>query len=160
MNLTIRLTMHEHGWASLIIRYDQREVNVDLSDVFDPFRELVEWGYIIQKNILPASITINEERHLIMLDATYSSSEDQFHLLATGSYMNQVYMDINLNRLSFCNLLKKEIIRFFKDEFNEQHWDSYYEKQDINPFSLKSWVLSHSWILDKGVNQNIDLEIE
>ena len=47
--ISIELKMFDHGWAALIFKYDQLEISIDLSDVYDPFQDLVNWGGIFNK---------------------------------------------------------------------------------------------------------------
>ena len=52
-NLGVRLEMEEYGWAKLHLTLDDTTVSICLSDVFDPFPELVAWGREIDEGDLP-----------------------------------------------------------------------------------------------------------
>lgn len=113
--ISIELKMFDHGWAALIFKYDQLEISIDLSDVYDPFQDLVNWGWNIQQNILPASIEIDEEGHVVKIVTENSIIEDQLIIrFIARSFVHT----LKLNKYFFLNTLKQEIQRFFENDFN------------------------------------------
>lgn len=144
--ISIELKMFDHGWAALIFKYDQLEISIDLSDVYDPFQDLVNWGWNIQQNILPASIEIDEEGHVVKIVAENSIIEDQLIIrFIAKSFVHT----LKLNKYFFLNTLKQEIKRFFENDFNQHEWHEIYPVRNL-PFScINDWVLNQTWI-----NQN------
>lgn len=152
MALTINLKMYEHGWAGLIFQTDEQKCHINLSDVFDPFKEIVAWGESIDQGTLPAILEIDEEGHIMILSA---KSLDFFHdqamieLTCIGSHLNKIYLSYHFNRNDFAALLKQEIIRFFQEDFNPSHWSEYdYDPKDEvwKPATLMQDILNHPWI--------------
>ena len=145
-SISIELKMFDHGWAALNFKYDQLEISIDLSDVYDPFQDLVNWGWNIQQNILPTAIEIDEEGHVIKIVAENSIIEDQLIIRFIAKSFTHT---IKVNKYFFLNTLKQEIKRFFKDEFNTNEWEEMNEEGNLPFYNIKDWVLNHIWI-----NQN------
>jgi len=144
--ISIELKMFDHDWAALIFKYDQLEISIDLSDVYDPFQDLVNWGWNIQQNILPASIEIDEEGHVVKIVAENSIIEDQLIIrFIAKSFVHT----LKLNKYFFLNTLKQEIQRFFENDFNQHEWHEIYPVRNLPFFCINDWVLNHTWI-----NQN------
>lgn len=57
----IRLEMRAYGWARLYMSLDAADATISLSDVYDPFAELVAWGREIDEGDLPIPMEIDEE---------------------------------------------------------------------------------------------------
>lgn len=142
-SISIELKMFDHGWAALNFKYDQLEISIDLSDVYDPFQDLVNWGWNIQQNILPTTIEIDEEGHVIKIVAENSIIEDQLIIRFIAKSFTHT---IKVNKYFFLNTLKQEIKRFFKDEFNTNEWEEMNEEGNLPFYNIKDWVLNHIWI--------------
>ena len=57
----------EYVWAKLHLTLDAVTVSIRLSDVFDPFPELVAWGREIDGGDLPIGMEIDEEGQIAEL---------------------------------------------------------------------------------------------
>lgn len=143
---SIHFKMHHYGWAALHLNCDGINVLIDLSDVFDPFQDLVNWGWNIQQNILPASININEEGHIVTIIASNSKTENTLSIQLKSRSFKYTF---KIDRLGFCHIFKQEVKRFFKDEFNTNEWEEMNDEGNLPFYNIKDWVLNHIWI-----NQN------
>lgn len=145
-SISIELKMFDHGWATLNFKYDQLEISIDLSDVYDPFQDLVNLGWNIQQNILPTSIEIDEEGHVVKIVAENSIIEDQLIIRFIAKSFTHT---IKVNKYLFLKILRQEIKHFFEHDFNQNEWEEIYPVRNL-PFScINDWVLNHTWI-----NQN------
>lgn len=139
---SIHFEMRQYGWAALHFNCDGVNVLVDLSDVFNPFQDLVIWGWRIQQNILPALINIDEEGHITTIIAK-EFHENTLSIQFKGKNSNHTF---KVDKMDFCHALKQEIKRFFNEEFNKNEWEEMNPERNQPYCCIKDWVLNHNWI--------------
>lgn len=59
--IQISFTDRKHGWILMKLNLPEKMISVYLSNVFDPFPDLLDWLEKICHNDLPAALTIDEE---------------------------------------------------------------------------------------------------
>lgn len=157
--LNFKLVMGKYGWCQFVFEHLANQFHINLSDVFCPFKDLIYWVDKIEKHSLFNELIIDEEGHEMTLSAKYIDNKN-IQIMIEGSYENKIYLDINVNYHLFCTKLKKEIIRFFSDEFDPLHWDKYGLRRDneedlvsLEEDGLKEWVFAY-YNITKETNGN------
>ena len=77
--------MQKYGWAKLHLTLDAVTATIYLSDVFDPFNELVAWGREIDEGDLPIQIEIDEEGQEAVLTVLRTEDPERVLLRVTGN---------------------------------------------------------------------------
>ena len=122
-NFAVRLEMEEYGWAKLHLTLDATTVSIYLSDVFDPFPELVAWGREIDEGDLPIQMEIDEEGQIAVLTVLRTENPSRVLLRVTRNYENEILLEGVVDRANLASALKFELRRVFTTEFDPQHWD-------------------------------------
>lgn len=148
----IRLEMEEYGWAKLHLTLDATTATIHLSNVFDPFPELVAWGREIDEGDLPIEMEIDEEGREAVLTVLRTENPARILLRITRKYENEILLEGIVVRATLAAALKAELIRFFTTEFDPQHWDSQDDNfGDENDYvQIKDRVMSHAWLATDG----------
>ncbi|MEO5332680.1 MAG: hypothetical protein H7839_11710 [Magnetococcus sp. YQC-5] len=157
-HLNLRLVMKQHGWANLDVTIGTSTIKLWLSQDYDPFCGLVEWGQCIEDGTLPVHLEIDEESTVKVL--TVLSTEDPARVLlrvadpdpdpdpGPGPYpdSNGIFLEGMVSRVALATLLKEELRRFFTLEFDPDHWEK--DEKEFNPsyVSTRDRVLGHSWL--------------
>jgi hypothetical protein len=143
----IRLEMEEHGWAKLHLTLDAATATIHLSEVFDPFDEIVAWGREIDEGDLPVQMEIDEEGQESVLTVLRTETPERVLLRVTRKYSDEVLLEGIVARAALASALKSELRRFFMTEFDPQHWDL---RGDFDPeddyVQVKDRVLNHAWL--------------
>ena len=143
----IRLEMEEYGWAKLHMTLDFAKATIHLSDVFDPFPELVAWGREIDEGDLPIEMEIDEEGQEAVLTVLRTENPERVLLRVTRKYENEILLEGIVARATLAAALKAELIRFFTTELDPQHWDM---RRDDDPedgyVHIHDLVLNHAWL--------------
>ncbi len=92
-NLGVRLEMEEYGWAKLHLTLDAATVSICLSEVFDPFPEMVAWGREIDEGDLPIQMEIDEEGHIAVLTVLRTENPSRVLLRVTSSDENKILLE-------------------------------------------------------------------
>jgi hypothetical protein len=146
--IDIRLEMEEYGWAKLHLTLDDTKATIDLSEVFDPFPELVAWGREIDEGDLPIQMEIDEEGTEAVLTVLRTDDPQRVLLRVTHTYKNAMRLEGVVSRAALAAALKKELMRFFTKEFDPQHWDLRGDPDDLKDdhVHVKDAVLNHPWL--------------
>lgn len=146
--LAIRLEMEEYGWAKLHLTLDDATATIHLSEVFDPFPELVAWGREIGEGDLPIEMEIDEEGQEAVLTVLRTDDPQRVLLRVTRKYENTTLLEGIMARATLAAALKAELLRFFAVEFDPQHWDLRGDPEDIEDdhVFVKDTVLNHPWL--------------
>ncbi|GHT93821.1 hypothetical protein FACS1894116_06660 [Betaproteobacteria bacterium] len=146
--LGVRLEMGEYGWAKLHLTLDDATVTIHLSEVFDPFPELLAWGREIGEGDLPIEMEIDEEGQEAVLTVLRTDDPQRVLLRVTRKYENTTLVEGVVARAALAATLKGELIRFFTTEFDPQHWDLRGDPDDIEDdyVHVKDAVLNHPWL--------------
>lgn len=144
----IRLKMGKFGWADLYLSLGATMVSIRLSEVFDPFFELVEWGQKIDEDDQPFQIEIDEEGRIVVLAVMRTENPERVLLRVTPIYSNEVLLEGIVPRANLAATLKAELRRFFTTEFDPMHWDLQCDpdKLDDDYVQVKDMVLNHPWL--------------
>lgn len=146
--LDVRLEMEEYGWAKLHLTLDEATATIHLSEVFDPFPELVVWGREIGEGDLPIEMEIDEEGQEAVLTVLRTDNPQRVLLRVTRKYENSTLLEGVVPRATLAAALKAELIRFFTAEFDPQHWDLRGDPDDVEDdhVYVKDAVLNHPWV--------------
>lgn len=142
--LGIHFVMFQHGWAQLQFHLNEEKYLIDLSDVFDPFEDLMSWLADISSNRLPTQIKINEEGFISLLHIDkYDDKQIQFSI--QNAENNEIFMKIICCQATFAQQFRAEFIRFFQEDFDPNHWGnrSFDSDEDNVYYDLKNIVLTH-----------------
>jgi hypothetical protein len=143
----IRLEMEEYGWAKLHLEFDAVTATINLSDVFDPFDELVAWGREIDEGDLPIAMEIDEEGQEAVLTVLRTENPGRVLLRVTRKYTDDILLEGIVARAALAAALKSELRRFFTTEFDPQHWDRPYgDDPEDEEAQVKDRALNHPWL--------------
>jgi len=146
-NFAVRLEMEEYGWAKLHLTLDATTVSIHLSDVFDPFPELVAWGREIDEGDLPIEMEIDEEGRIAVLTVLRTENPSRVLLRVTRNYENEILLEGVVDRATLASALKSELRRFFTTEFDPQHWDMGRDEDPEDGYvQTRDRVLGHAWL--------------
>lgn len=124
-NVGMRFEMEEYGWAKLHLSLDGTTVSICLSNVFDPFLELVAWGLEIDEGDLPIQIEIDEEGQITVLTVLPTDSLGRVLLRVTRSFENEFLLEGIVERTVLASTMKAELRRFFTSEAKGKRCISY-----------------------------------
>jgi hypothetical protein len=146
--LGVRLEMEEYGWAKLHLTLDDATATILLSEVFDPFPELLAWGREIGEGDLPVEMEIDEEGKEAVLTVLRTNDSQRVLLRVTRKYENEILLEGVVPRATLAAALKAELIRFFTADFDPQHWDLRGDPEDIEDdhVYVKDTVLNDPWL--------------
>ena len=139
--------MEKYGWATLELTLADATAKIDLSNVFDPFPELLAWGREIDEGDLPVEMQIDEEGLIAVLTVLRTDDPQRVLLRVTHTYENKRLLEGIVSRATLAAALKAELIRFFKTEFDPRHWDAQGDPEpDDDNIQTKDIVLNHPWV--------------
>jgi len=145
--LGVRFEMEEYGWAKLHLSLDDATVMIHLSNVFDPFPELLAWGREIGEGDLPVETEIDEEGQEAVLTVLRTDVPQRVLLRVTRKYENTILLEGIVSRATLAAALKDELIRFFTTEFDPQHWDMGRDPEpDDDYIQVKDAMLNDPWL--------------
>lgn len=145
--ISIRLEMQEYGWAKLHLTLDPVTATIYLSEVFDPFDELVAWGREIDEGDLPVQIEIDEEGQEAVLTVLRTENPERVLLRVTRKYSGEVLLEGITARATLAAALKAELRRFFTMEFDPEHWDTEHDDDPEDDYiQTKDRMLNHAWL--------------
>lgn len=144
----VRLEMKDYGWARLHLSLDDATLTIHLSEVFDPFGDLLGWGREIDEGDLPVQIEIDEEGRESVLTALRTDDPARVLLRVTRKYADQTLLEGIVARTALASALKSELRRFFESEFDPQHWDLQGDDLDrpCDYVQVKDRALNHAWL--------------
>lgn len=146
----VKLEMDQYGWAKLHLSLDASTVTIWLSEVFDPFDELVAWGRKINECDLPVEMEIDEEGSEMVLTVLRTEDPERVLLRVCRKYSDEIALEGLVSRTALAIALKSELRRFFSSEFDPAHWDDRggtdEEDNEDGSVSTKTRVTEHQWI--------------
>ncbi|MDO5679842.1 MAG: hypothetical protein Q4G54_05920 [Pelistega sp.] len=126
-----------YGWIDLHITFEDCELIVNLSEVYNPFYSLLTFGQEVAEGDLPIQITIDEESWETVLSVFNTGNSTLIFIRAAKKYTGEIFIEGVVDRKLFASALRAELIRFFNDEFDPALWDSYEpDEDDPNPISI------------------------
>jgi hypothetical protein len=115
--------MGQYGWAKLHISLADCRASMDLSNVFDPFDDLVAWGREVDEGDLPVMIEIDEEGSTVVLAVLPTEDPKRVLLRVKRLYPDELLLEGIVARSELAGTFKAELRRFFAQEFDPGHWD-------------------------------------
>lgn len=160
----IRLEMDQAGWAFLHLSLDQASLRVALSEVFDPFDDLVAWGREVAEGDLPVEMEIDEEGQEAVLAVLRTDDAARVLFRVKRKDTGELLLEGIVDRSAFGAALRAELRRFFVSEFDPEEWgdgrheddsedDGDESDDDHSPnyfVRVRDRVLQHPWIADSG----------
>ena len=141
----IGLEMREYGWARLHLTVGGATAAIHLSEVFDPFEDLVAWGRELEEGDLPIQMEIDEEGEEAVLTALRTEDPERVLLRVARKYSDEILLEGIVARSVLASTLKSELRRFFATEFDPHHWDLRGEDSD-DEVRVKERMLNHAWL--------------
>lgn len=146
-SIGVRLEMGQYGWADLYLSLDDVTAEVRLSQVYDPFDELLAWAREIDEGDLPIEMEIDEEGAIVTLTVLRTADPLRVLLRVTRSYLNETLLEGIVSRAALASALKIELRRFFTEKFDPQHWDDRGDDDPEDDFiKTKDSMLNHPWL--------------
>jgi hypothetical protein len=119
----VRFEMGQYGWARLHMSLADCSAAMDLSNVFDPFDDLVAWGREIDEGDLPVMIEFDEEGSYAALIVLPTEDPARVLLRVKRLYPDELLLEGIVARSELAGTFKAELRRFFAQEFDPGHWD-------------------------------------
>lgn len=138
--------MGEYGWAYLHLILGATAVKIWLSQVFDPFDELVAWGRKIEEGDIPVQMEIDEEGTEKVLTVLRTDDSNRVLFRVAEKYADDIQLEGIVSRVALAAALKAELRRFFSSEFDPNHWDDE-EEADESYVETRDRVLNHPWMV-------------
>ncbi|MCB1615948.1 MAG: hypothetical protein KDI30_08040, partial [Pseudomonadales bacterium] len=107
-NPVVRFEMEEYVWAKLHLTLDAVTVSIRLSDVFDPFPELVAWGREIDGGDLPIGMEIDEEGQIAELSVLRTENPARVLLRVARDHGEDILLEGIVDRATLASALKSE----------------------------------------------------
>ncbi len=143
----VRLQMQEYGWVDLHLTLNDAKATIELSEVYDPFPELLAWGREIAEGDLPVEMEIDEEGREAVLTVLRTDDPARVLLRVTHKHENKTLLEGIVSRAALAAALKAELIRFFRMEFDPLHWDLHGDSEPDDEYvPFKDIMLSHPWL--------------
>lgn len=142
--VSLRFEMGEYGWAYFHANLGESSVKIWLSDVFPPFGELLAWLKMLDRREVPALIHIDEEgvEKTLAVFGTDDISRVLFRIVER--YTDEIFIEGIVHLDQLIDAFRKALFKFFKDEFDPEHWRDYGEERDSS--NLKAIMLADPWL--------------
>lgn len=144
--VTFRFEMLDHGWARLHVAVGEDLATIRLSEVYNPFPRLVEWGSRIDAGDLPIEIEIDEEGEQALLTVLGTEDLDRVLFRVSRMYTEEYLLEGIVSRTDLAGALKSELRRFFGSEFDAARWEAPYRRGDEEFIPTKTIVNDHPWM--------------
>ena len=149
--LGVRLEMRSHGWARLHLTFDATTATISISNVYDPFEELIAWCREIDEGDLPIQMEIDEEGKEAVLTVLRTDDPARVLLRVSRKYPDEIMLEGILTRSTLAHTLQAELCRFFTTEFDPEHWDQgRADDPHTDYIGIKDRMLNHPWLVSIG----------
>lgn len=145
---SVRVGIHfeddDYGWVILRITLGEQNIEIDLSDVYDPFPSLLEWLQAISMNDMPIGFEIDEEGTEKALIA-HAFDADRLLVAVLDKWDRTEFGAAVVDRDTFLAAFRTELNDFLRDpdRFDTESWNA----TDINGReSYWTELLSHSFL--------------
>ncbi len=111
------------AWIILLISSQRKTHKIDISAVYSPFSNLMNFlDDILKKK--PSNLEIDEEGHIVEFVAkNLSTGRENFHLiLRNGLRTEEVYIEGDYDRKEFVQEFVIKLKYFLDNKFNEKGW--------------------------------------
>lgn len=141
--IKVKINMETYGWANMVITSGVSERIIDLSNVFPPFEQILEWVKLVDNRTLPVQVEIDEEGINTCLSAYPTDSVENLFFVVHEKYdETNVSIQCIVNRDELVAAFRNELRRFFQEDFDGEHWDS--EDNEESPLLLR--MKSDKWL--------------
>jgi hypothetical protein len=134
--------MDKFGWAMLHLKLDDASLTISLSEVYDPFDDLLAWSHEVAEGQLPIEMEIDEEGRESVLAVLGVNDARRALFRVTRKYENDILLEGIVARAELGAALRGELRRFFSSEFDPDDWNG----GDDSELPLRDRVLNHPWI--------------
>lgn len=112
----------------LLLTLGERTAEITLSEIYDPFPELLEWLQFLATGDLPIGVTIDEDGSEARLVA-HSCGEDRLIVAVLDLWENTVRTSGVVETEEFLSAFRRELTDFLQNRFDVQAW-LYHEDQE------------------------------
>lgn len=145
--LNVKFTMGCYGWVKLIMASDAQTANISLSNVFPPFKELVEWLKMIDRGDIPVGVSIDEEGTDKAMYVYKTNDTRRILFRVIDPYDSEkVFLEDIFDRKKFVLEFRNALKEFFTNDFDLEKWDKLDHSDSENPVSIKDQILADPWI--------------
>lgn len=113
-----------HGWIDLEIRVRRESASIRCSHAFPPFKEILAFVAAIERGVLPAVVTIDEEGRVARLSgrATLALEEFEFAIDNALDPSSGTAKCIVINRVSFVQAFVQCFELFLRERYRDPDW--------------------------------------
>lgn len=143
--LGVAFTMGEYGWASLDLSMNDVHLEIDLSDVYPPFRGLIAWLKRIEAGDLPAGYEIDEEGTYKRLVALPTAERERLFFAVCEGYAETIHVQGIVDRRHLVTIFRSALFEFFTNDFDPEQWR---DGSDEAAADLPQKILLDDWFDD------------
>lgn len=151
--ITVRLSQKPCGWAALQLTAGERSVEVELSDVYDPFPMLLEWLRAISLQDLPVGFEIDEEGDEKRLLA-HAAADGCLLLAVLDRWDNNEHFAAIVDRAAFLRAFRQELRRYEQEEFDPENW--LYDLEDEERAAYRQRIFRHLFLTEDEDSPRLD----
>lgn len=144
--VTTRLELLDHGWGHLYVTLGDETAKITLSEVFNPFPQLVEWGSRIESGDLPIEMEIDEEGEEVVMTVLCTEDSERVLFRVTRRWAENLHLEGVVSRAALAGTFKSELRRFFASEYDPVRWEDTYRMEEPEYIPTDAVVLNHPWI--------------
>jgi len=149
LSLKVELSMSGYGWIDLCLTAGLHTVNISLSDVFSPFKELIEWLKMIDRGDVPISFNIDEEGTDKKIYAYGTDDPRRIFFRVVEPYDQEIiFMEGIFDRKEFVSDFKTAMRKFFDESFDSEKWREPDQSDSEDSLSIKDRILADPWIAE------------
>ncbi|MFD1624387.1 hypothetical protein [Azospirillum griseum] len=130
----------------LDIAANGQTVRIDCTDVFPPFRDLVEWAKRIDAGETQVAVEIDEEGPLKRLELLGTDQPGKGFLTIMETFKETIHLQAVVSTSELARQLKESLWTFLHDEFDPDQWAN---ADKCAPEELPTAVLSDPWFDDR-----------
>ena len=145
----VKLEMIGYGWVYLHISLGEKTAEIHLSDVFDPFPELLDWLQAVATGDFPAEFDINEEGTFKTL-VVHAFERDRLLFAVLGTFSETELVAGVVDRNALVAEFRRELNGFFRnrEQFIPSEWviTREEEKQEDENHLYLDRILGHPFL--------------
>lgn len=143
----VRLENGGLGRTTLSLRLGEHSVEIDLSEVRDPFPSLLEWLHAVSEGYLPIGFEIDEEVDVKALVA-HEFGPSRLLIAVLDRWYGEDFGAAVVDRDQFLSVFRKELSNFLRNpaRFDLMDWKSGYGSGDKEPQDYLADLLGHPFL--------------
>ena len=146
--LRVRCIMEQHGWAELRLTLGEKVLSIRLSNAFDPFPSLLSWLKLLARGEVPARVEIDEEGEVKALSVLYAGHPRQVLFVVQDALEDDVaVLGGIVDHAELVEAFRQELHRFFRDEYDAEHWEWEWHLGERETPCLREDMLSDHWLV-------------